>query len=371
MYIYNLTANAGRPVDVLTRRLFVHETELPDHNGRLIRKAFICRGHDINLVRRIRMLIGLLLYFPYVILRNRYDIVVLNQEIVWNSLLIVWSKLLRVKSVGVAYAEEVTMSLKGKSLKSRIKKLLLKTFYKRADGFISVCSFTKNLLLRCGFSFDQVRVIPPMLLPGKSGQSEQGSFSGKRILSVGRLMKRKGFHHLIDAVDLLRHEIPGIHLSIVGDGPERENLVRQKEEKELSDTVKIVRNVTDEQLTSFYEDCDVVVLANVMMPDGDCEGCPTVLIEAGSFGKPVVAGKKGGTDAAVDDGVTGYLIHPENLEELSGALRRILTDPELASRLGRAGRRKANRDHDPRRSGKAFCRYLEAVCRKTEKRSIL
>lgn len=362
MYIYNLTANAGQAVDVLTRKLFRHETDLKSHNGRVIRKSFICRGHDINLFRRIKMLVGILVYFPYLLLKNRYDVVVLNQEIVWNSLLIIYLKLFKVKTVGVAYAEEVTMSLKGSSIKCRIKKLLLKKIYRKADGFISVCAFTKKLLLKCGFAFNQVCVIPPMLLPDKTGQVRQIDSSGNRILSVGRLMKRKGFNYLIDAVNLLKDEIPDIKLTIVGNGPEKENLIKQIQQNKLSGYIEIASNVSDDQLSSFYNECNVFVLANIMMPDGDCEGCPTVLIEAGSFGKPVVAGKEGGTDAAVNSGVTGYLINPENILELSGSIKKILKDPELASRLGRASIEKAKEEHNPEKSGMVFYHYLKTIC---------
>jgi len=71
--------------------------------------------------------------------------------------------------------------------------------------------------------------------------------------------------------------------------------------------------------------------------DGDTEGFGMVFVEASACGKPVIAGKAGGTGSAVIEGVTGLRVQGEKLEEVANALERLLTDEELTSRLGRQG----------------------------------
>lgn len=364
VYIYNMVANTPQPVDVLTRKLFKHENELNDHNCTLIRKKFVCRGHDLNLLRRLIMLIGILFYYPYLILKNKYDVVVLNQEIVWNSLLIACSKIFKTKTVGIGYAEEISMSLRGSSLKWRAKKLLIKNVYTKADRFITVCEFTKNMLVTCGLNPHQIDVIPPMLLPNKASTSMTIVQKGNSILSVGRLIQRKGFHLLIEAVKILKKEIPDIKLNIVGNGPEKEFLLETIKRDGLEGHINIFSDVDDETLSTFYHDCKVFVIANIMMPDGDCEGTPTVLIEASHFGKPVIAGNMSGADAAVQNGVTGYLIDPQNISELVSTIRKILNNSDLALKMGEAGKQRVNEQHNPKKSGIIFYRVLKKICSK-------
>lgn len=118
-----------------------------------------------------------------------------------------------------------------------------------------------------------------------------------------------------------------------------------------------------DELAALYRGADLFVLPNIALDNGDCEGCPIVLIEASAWGKPVIAGREGGTSTAVDDGVTGLLVDPRRPGELAAAIERVLTDGGFAARLGRAGRCKVSRDHDPVTNSRAFYNVLrDAVC---------
>ncbi len=154
-------------------------------------------------------------------------------------------------------------------------------------------------------------------------------FGDKQITFVGRLSREKGVDVLIRAVDKLRSDC-GIRctLVIVGDGPERSNLesIAPKETRFLGflpreEALKVVRG------------SDVFVLPSRY------EGLSTSLLEAMACGIPVVATRVGGNSELIVDGENGFLVEPDDPEDLADKISLILSDENLARRLGSAGRR--------------------------------
>jgi phosphatidylinositol alpha-1,6-mannosyltransferase len=96
--------------------------------------------------------------------------------------------------------------------------------------------------------------------------------------------------------------------------------------------------VSDEELVDYYNACDVFLLPCREIPGGDVEGFGIVFLEANACVKPVVAGRSGGVVEAVDDQCTGILVDPKSEEEISQAVIRLLTDPDLCQNLGQQGR---------------------------------
>jgi glycosyltransferase involved in cell wall biosynthesis len=233
--------------------------------------------------------------------------------------------------------------------------------YKHASGFVSVCRFAKEILTSLGVPPDRVEVIPPTLSLVKRSKTRLAAVPDHRILSVGRLIARKGFNYLIDAIRLLRTDIPDIHLTIVGNGQERESLLRKILDAHLEHQVSMRTNVPDEELAELYQECDVFVLANVMLDNGDCEGSPTVLIEASSCGKPVIGGASGGTDTMIEDGKTGYLVDPRDTRVLARRLKEILSDSSLAFQMGMAGIQKVETQHRPHDASIRFHAFIQRI----------
>jgi phosphatidylinositol alpha-1,6-mannosyltransferase len=290
-----------------------------------------------------------------------YDTVILNAGLVGNSILIPIAQFIGLRAIGVAYAEELTMALSGEGLKKRIKRFLLLKCYRRADGFVSVCNFTKNVLISCGVNPERIEIIPPMIGDMKINEKEGPEQRGHEILSVGRLVKRKGFDLLIEAVKLLKEDIPDIHLTIVGKGDEKANLERLVDKCDLERYVSVIGQVSDEELSELYARCSVFVLAHIKMKNGDCEGAPTVFLEAGAYGKPVIGGVEGGADAVIDHGKTGYVIDPQDVPLLARHIKALLLNPDMASAMGMAGRRKIEEHHAPGKASERLYHYLTAM----------
>ncbi len=157
-----------------------------------------------------------------------------------------------------------------------------------------------------------------------------------RLLFVGRLVERKGVPYLLEAVALLAQEMP-VHLDIVGTGPAEPLLRRLAAERNLESLVCFRGFVSSAELTELYRHCDAFILPAIVDSKGDTEGLGVVIIDAMSHRRPVVASGLGGIVDLVIHEKTGLLVPPADAAALAQALRRILTDPELARRLGNAG----------------------------------
>jgi phosphatidylinositol alpha-1,6-mannosyltransferase len=167
------------------------------------------------------------------------------------------------------------------------------------------------------------------------------------ILSVGRLVARKGFDLAIRAVAELRAECPGLQYLIAGDGPERSALEQLVREHDLIGRVHFLGHVDEATKWSAYDLCDVFVMPNRVLGGANWEGFGIVFLEAALSGRPSVGGRTGGVSDAIIHDVTGLLVDPESPSELTGALRRLLQEPELRERLGRAGFERARTQFTP------------------------
>lgn len=159
-----------------------------------------------------------------------------------------------------------------------------------------------------------------------------------RILSVGRLVEKKGHATLLAAAALLRDRGLSFELRIAGEGVEWPRLQRLVHELGLADRVLFLGPLSQEEVHAEYARADVFALACVQLPNGDRDGLPNVVLEAMAHRLPVVSTTLAGVSEAVADGATGLLAASGDARELADALQRLLEDRDLRARLGNAGR---------------------------------
>jgi len=163
------------------------------------------------------------------------------------------------------------------------------------------------------------------------------------ILTISRLIKRKGHATVLNSLAHLKQAGYGnFSYLIVGRGPEEATLKDLIRDLNLEDTVNFVGYTPDEDLPSFYDACDVFVMVPVNIA-GDYEGFGIVYLEAGAFGKPVIGSRSGGIPDAIKDGKTGFLINPEDHQQLAEILLRLAKNKDLGIKLGRNGYNLAKR----------------------------
>jgi phosphatidylinositol alpha-1,6-mannosyltransferase len=162
------------------------------------------------------------------------------------------------------------------------------------------------------------------------------------ILTVGRLVERKGHDVVIRALARVQRSVGEALYLIAGCGPYEPRLRRLSHELGCEPRVRFLGQVPDADLPALYAACDVFAMPSRALAERDgVEGFGIAFVEAGAAAKPVVGGRSGGIADAVIDGVTGLLVEPTSVEDVAGALVSLLRDREHAARLGANGRRRA------------------------------
>ena len=165
------------------------------------------------------------------------------------------------------------------------------------------------------------------------------------ILSVGRLIERKGCGLVLQSLNSIRHSLSDWRYVIIGSGPYETDLRRMISEFGLQEHVTILNDVDGRDLIKWYGASDLFVMVSREMPDrGEVEGLGLVYMEAGAARLPVIAGRSGGVADAVKDGLNGILVDPHSEEELSQSLLRLYRDADLQRKLGENGRRLAENE---------------------------
>jgi len=178
------------------------------------------------------------------------------------------------------------------------------------------------------------------------------------VLSVGRLVSVKGQALMVEAVAELARRGEQAQMTIVGEGPNRPTLERLIADAGLSGRVELPGAIGQDGIMDYYSRADVFCLSSF------AEGVPIVLMEAMAFGLPVVAPRIMGISELVDEGVNGVLVRPGRADELASALEKLIRDPNLRVRMGRAGREKVEEQFNLARSAEQlrdiFAERLEA-----------
>ena len=212
---------------------------------------------------------------------------------------------------------------------------------RRADLVLATSEYSRRRIGHLyGVSLRRIQVVPPafdLARWARAGDASPPVSTGRpTVLCVGRMYPRKNHAGLLQAAALVRDQVPGLAVRIVGDGPERRRLERLATRLGLDGVARFTGQVGFDELAREYAGCDVFCLPTLQ------EGFGLVFAEAMTAGKPVVACRAGSVPELVTPGC-GVLVDPGDTGALAGALIALLGDPERRHRLGRAGRAEARR----------------------------
>jgi len=237
--------------------------------------------------------------------------------------------------------------------RSKIEALVVSTLLKSCTYLVTNSTAVTNEFLDYGIPRDRIIEIIPavdsdLFTPGQKPAYliERHSLEGKQILlTVARLVKRKG-HDLVLRALLLLKDRENLHYLIVGEGEDRKRLEMLVEKYRLEKCVTFAGRVDDRELPDYYRLCDIYVMTNreVLDTTDSLEGFGISFIDAGACEKPSIAGRSGGTGAAVVEGVTGYIVDPENPEELARKIEFLLDNPQVSAEMSSKARARAVKD---------------------------
>ncbi len=184
-----------------------------------------------------------------------------------------------------------------------------------------------------------------------------------RLLSVGRLVPKKGYDDLLRALKILDQTGFDFRLEHIGSGESKDEIRALVRRLNLQHRVRFLGTLPHEKVIHHYRNSHAFVLACKVAPNGDRDGIPNVLVEAMAVGVPVISTRVSAIPELVEDGVTGTLVDPGRPEELAQAIRNVLTSASGLDRQIRAARRKVEREFDNRRCVRKLYDLLKEALR--------
>ncbi|MGC6341699.1 glycosyltransferase family 4 protein [Bisgaard Taxon 45] len=168
----------------------------------------------------------------------------------------------------------------------------------------------------------------------------------RHILAVGRLVAKKGFNVLLDALAILKQRNIALSCTLVGEGGLREGLQAQINALAIDDVVKMVGAMPQPEIIQLMKSATMMVAPCVISEDGDRDGLPTVLLESMALGTPVISTQVAGIPELVQHEVTGLCVPANDPYSLANAIERLLDTPTLCSELSRNARALIEREYD-------------------------
>jgi phosphatidylinositol alpha-1,6-mannosyltransferase len=300
---------------------------------------------------------GLLIFFLFALWRGasllRRDsaiTIILGGSVLVTPIVVLLARLFRRKAVIQTHGLDLIY-------RNRIYQWLIVHWLRYADRVIANSRHTASMAMAKGVCADSISAIPPgvdcdrfQVAPSAEFlKSVRGLEGQKIILFVGRLARRKGVKEFIERslVQIVK-DVPEACFVIVGENP-TESLAHHDDVAgeirrtiaavKLSNSVRWLTGVDDDELVQMYQLCDVLVLPVLEMND-DVEGFGIVALEAAAAGKPVVATRVGGIPDAIEESKSGILVAPGDYKSLSEAILSVLSDRSAASTMGEYGRRR-------------------------------
>lgn len=227
---------------------------------------------------------------------------------------------------------------------------LLASRLNEAAFAVTVCEANAAWLReRCGAAAGRVRVIYNGL-DLERWREVPGPRQPGYLVAVGRLVEKKGFDDFLRACRIVKDAGREVSAALIGDGDDREDLLKLRETLGLEGVVEMPGAQTQEQVREALARATLVVAPCVKGGDGNSDALPTVLLEAMALGTPCVSTRVAGIPEIIDDGDQGWLVESRSPERLAEAAIDALDRPAEAARRGKLARRRAEERFDIRRN---------------------
>lgn len=340
----------GEEVIVFITRKF------PPQAGGMERAAYelfkhLSRVADVKLMKWGGSNKWLLLVLPYLFLKSIWFLISNKVSVIYlqDGLLAPLGLMLKILT-----GKRVVITIHGLDItyKNRLYQFVIPKCVKRLDKVICVSNATKETCEEKGIQGEKITVIPDGVSDdfrvSEAKQKPREEFShelkinlhGKKmLLSVGRLVERKGFHWFVENVlPLLMENANGWLYLMVGGGNFAPHIQDAVTRNGFQDHAFMLGRVSEEILKVLYSIGDIFIMPNIPVTD-DLEGFGIVALEASSCGLPVVASNLEGISEAIKDNENGFLIEPGSAYGFASKIRELLENDDLRARFGGRARR--------------------------------
>ncbi|OGP22437.1 MAG: hypothetical protein A2054_09715 [Deltaproteobacteria bacterium GWA2_55_10] len=215
------------------------------------------------------------------------------------------------------------------------------TLFRHGDLFIANTTFTRKRAVELGCDERKLITLPVGVDLRKFGFRQRSIMPGEplRLLTIGRLVEKKGHEYALKAVKILASRGLKVRYTIAGDGPERERLLSLARSLGITEHVEFLYDVNDKEAVVLYDSCHIFLLHGVTARDHDREGQALVLQEAQAAGLPVVSTWHNGIPEGVLDGVTGFLCPERDEAAIAEKIGFLAQNTDIWIKMGEAGRK--------------------------------
>ena len=206
-------------------------------------------------------------------------------------------------------------------------------FFKTAAQLVVVSQAMRDQLIKLGAPAERV-VLAPYGVAVEVARAAEPATAGPTFVAVGRFVEKKAPHVTLTAFGAIRDQVPSARLVMIGDGPMLNACRDWATKNGLADAVTFAGVQSREAVSRHMAASGIFVQHSVTAANGDSEGLPLAVLEAGAHGLPVVSTLHAGIPDAVRDGADGFLVAEKDVQSMAQAMLRLAQDPALAARLG-------------------------------------
>ncbi|MFA9558193.1 glycosyltransferase family 4 protein [Evansella sp. AB-rgal1] len=342
-YVYGLVSNLNSLDTFVLTSNRIGEEKFRDFDAKQTFKTYrIGMTNKVSFIKQILQAVVLFFYVVSLIRKHKIEEIHFGNVMPIGIIGPIIKRLLRIRYYPYIHGFDFLES-KNNALKYKLVQFCLR----HANKIICNSNYTKNKLMESDLEERNITVIHPGIHKKKAATINAQSLISKFmledrkvIITVGRLVKRKGHDLVIKSLREIIKITPNVKYVICGDGPEEENLKLLVKDLDLEDYVVFTGSISREDLETIYSIADLFIMLNRELTEtGDVEGYGIVFLEAGMYKLPVIGGNNGGVPDAVLHGKTGYLIDPSSQEEIVQTVSSFFMDQDLAKQFGNNGYR--------------------------------
>ena len=234
----------------------------------------------------------------------------------------------------------------------------------REAAFVRTSSAsTEERLASLGLPSGKLKLVRRGLSKWPSVTERESFASPIQILSVGRLVPKKGYFEQLSILRALRAAGIEFEARIVGGGPLRDKLERERDRLGLADCVTFLGALPEDEAHALFSESDLFLFTGKVAPDGDRDGLPNVIPEAMSAGVVVIASPHGGAGEALEEGITGFVRDPHSTDQWVELIQGLLASSKKVASLRKAAVASARLRFDVKRTARELFANLVGVCK--------
>lgn len=255
---------------------------------------------------------------------------------------------LHLKDIGVINGKIIT-SFHGhdaNSVPNIYGKDIYADLFKKGELFTANTNFTKNQIINLGCDEKKIIIHPEGLNMEKFKFNKRIASDKIKLLAVARLGETKGHEYTIRAIAKVVKKHKNIEYIIAGEGPLKKELIELVNRLELNSYVKFLGEVEENEVLELYKQAHIFIQPSITTKTGDKEGQVLALQEAQATGLPIISTLHNGIPEGVIDGKSGFLVPERDSDALAERIEYFIENPELLSKMGKAGRKFVEKKYD-------------------------